>query len=136
MLETLNDHYGPTSERDIDTRELCYNMKADREIEVYGVSFEFFFRPQTDEVKVITLALGQRMEFDLEAVFTKYSVVRQIDEYINDSMTVLLQDNESVLTGDRVQNTIGLLRGEYSDLMVYGNNVWNPKTKALERMVH
>ena len=134
MLVTLREHYGPTDENEIVTEDYCYIMKADREISAFGVSFEFFFRPEANEVKVISFAYSQLMDYDLEAVFTANVVVKQIDDYINDSMIQLDEDKcIGLLTGERVQNTTYLMDGEYADLMVYPSEKWNPKTKVLEK---
>lgn len=134
VFATLNDRYGPTEEADISTNDICYIMKADREISVFGVSFEFFFRLELGEVKVISLVLNQLVEFDLEAVFTENATVKQIDDYIYDSMIVLDTDEgRSFLTGGDVQNSISLLRTRYDDLIVYMGEVWDPKTKELKK---
>ncbi len=134
MLVVLDSNYGSVDETDINVEDFCYYMKADREIEIFGVLFEFFFRPETNEVKVISLALRQLLEYDLEAVFTENTVIKQIDDYINDSLIELNEDEcSSLLTEKRVQNTTQLLKGEYENIMVHSNEKWNPKTKILEK---
>jgi hypothetical protein len=132
---TLNRQYGPTSLEDIKTDGYCYYMKADREIGIFDVIFNLFLRPETGEVKVISLALGQFVEFALEAVFTEDAVLKQVDDYIYSSMIIMSgEEGSSFLTGERVQNTTHLMDGKYADLMVPPNERWNPKTKALERI--
>ncbi len=132
---TLNSRYGPTNLEDIETEDYCYYMKADREIGVFDVIFNLFFRPETGEVKVISLVLNQLVEFDLEAVFTEESVLKQVDDYIYSSMIIMSEEeSRSFLTGGLVQNTLYPMEGKYADLMVPRNERWNPKTKALEKM--